>query len=344
MARAVEDLFPTDAMTQRMSSRGRFTEAAQYVRTHPSLDFRTTNVSAFVAENPPTDGTTRARLTAELRTAQRLFMVVPRFDRDVSAEVLLDAGIHSSQQIALIGRSAFVARHAQALGTDNVAVIYDNAEQITATVTTMLMRHASFMNQANPAAQSKKILGGNGGGGGEGMPDMATLLGSLDFCGCTHCQSVLSPAAYLVDLLRFIDNRPALGGLSAFQVLLEKRPDIVHVLLDCTNTNTPMPAIDMVNEILERAVVGEDPDSWPQTTRSAPELRAHPEHLSLAAYGVLADEVYPWKLPFHLTLCEAHAYLEHLGVPLWRVLSQLGGESLPEEAIAEARLALSPLE
>ena len=36
-------------------------------------------------------------------------------------------------------------------------------------------------------------------------PTMETLFGSLDFCECEHCRSVLSPAAYLVDLLRFID-------------------------------------------------------------------------------------------------------------------------------------------
>ena len=34
---------------------------------------------------------------------------------------------------------------------------------------------------------------------------MEALFGSLDFCECDHCRSVLSPAAYLVDILKFTD-------------------------------------------------------------------------------------------------------------------------------------------
>ena len=34
---------------------------------------------------------------------------------------------------------------------------------------------------------------------------MEQLFGSLDYCECEHCRSVLSPAAYLVDLLHFLD-------------------------------------------------------------------------------------------------------------------------------------------
>ncbi|MGA9773951.1 MAG: neuraminidase-like domain-containing protein [Blastocatellia bacterium] len=39
------------------------------------------------------------------------------------------------------------------------------------------------------------------------IPSMELLFGSLDFCECEHCRSVLSPAAYFVDLLRFLDPK-----------------------------------------------------------------------------------------------------------------------------------------
>src|SRR5205823_5596727 len=39
-------------------------------------------------------------------------------------------------------------------------------------------------------------------------PTMQGLFGSLDFCDCEECRSVLSPAAYLVDLLEFLDHKP----------------------------------------------------------------------------------------------------------------------------------------
>ena len=37
------------------------------------------------------------------------------------------------------------------------------------------------------------------------FPTMEFLFGSLDFCECEHCHSVLSPAAYLVDLFQFLN-------------------------------------------------------------------------------------------------------------------------------------------
>jgi hypothetical protein len=36
-------------------------------------------------------------------------------------------------------------------------------------------------------------------------PTMENLFGNIDYCACSHCKSVLSPAAYLVDLLQFLD-------------------------------------------------------------------------------------------------------------------------------------------
>ena len=79
------------------------------------------------------------------------------------------------------------------------------------------------------------------------MPTLEGLLGSTDYCACEHCRSVLSPAAYLVDLLEFAD-RPA-GALDGkenpLSVLLERRPDLEHLPLTCENTHTAMPYIDV---------------------------------------------------------------------------------------------------
>src|SRR5262249_4036580 len=69
------------------------------------------------------------------------------------------------------------------------------------------------------------------------------LFGSMDFCACTECRSVLSPAAYLVDLLHFIDY-PHAGAKNPQAMLLERRPDLQYLLLTCENTNTALPYID----------------------------------------------------------------------------------------------------
>jgi hypothetical protein len=76
------------------------------------------------------------------------------------------------------------------------------------------------------------------------------LFGDLDDCDCRHCASVLSPAAYLVDLLEFVKPNTA-----AFARLAERRPDLLDLELSCENTETELPHIDLALEILENAVV-----------------------------------------------------------------------------------------
>ena len=147
-------------------------------------------------------------------------------------------------------------------------------------------------------------------------PNLATLFGSQDFCACTHCRSVLSAAAYFADMLLFLSQRMN-GPKSTKDVLLERRPDLVHIELSCANTNTVLPYIDLVNELLEDVVA---PPADPvaaararQTTLTTDELNANPEHVNQNAYTTLAAAIFPWILPFDLPLAEARTYLGHLG-------------------------------
>ena len=132
--------------------------------------------------------------------------------------------------------------------------------------------------------------------------DWETLFGSLDFCECWHCRLVLSPAAYFVDLLQFLARADA-GERSALDALLERRPDLAHIRLNCENTNTVLPYIDLVNEVLENAVTNGLSSLEPrplQTTAPADSLRANPQHVDTAAYNTLAAATLPWSLPFNL--------------------------------------------
>ncbi len=82
------------------------------------------------------------------------------------------------------------------------------------------------------------------------FPTLEGLLGSMDFCECDHCRSVLSPAAYLVDLLQFVDPdtrewdnflarwKTTHGGQAyvhpkPYDVLLQRRPYLPHIALTC---------------------------------------------------------------------------------------------------------------
>ena len=102
---------------------------------------------------------------------------------------------------------------------------------------------------------------------------------------------MLSPAAYLCDLLLWLRNHPLPGpNPNALAALDARRPDIRHLLLNCPNSETPLPYIDLVNELLADAISPPvDPNStinppWKQTTvtKTAAELRAAPEYLQPA--------------------------------------------------------------
>ena len=138
------------------------------------------------------------------------------------------------------------------------------------------------------------------------VPNWETLFGSLDLCSCTHCRSMLSPAAYLVDIMAF------LRGEELLESLLMRRKDIAQIKLNCENTNNTLPYIDLVNEILENRVANQTATN--QTTLTSEILRAIPEHINLDAYTKLESAVYPWNLPFSLDHERAKLYLEKLGV------------------------------
>lgn len=168
------------------------------------------------------------------------------------------------------------------------------------------------------------------------LPTLTDLFGGLSFCACDQCRSVHGAAAYLVELLSFLEPHTS--------VLFARRPDLGRIELSCDNTNTPLPYIDLVNEVLERAVAGGITTIWPQTTWTAAELAVSPEHLTPAAYTQLAasDSVYPWSLPFDLGLEQSRVFLTHLGVPRQALLATLGSTGTDPKAIAAETLGLSP--
>ena len=80
------------------------------------------------------------------------------------------------------------------------------------------------------------------------IPNWESLFGSFDLCACEECAAAHGPAAYFVDILQFLDAR----GVKA--ALFARRPDLGEIELSCENTNTLVPTVDLVNEILEEAV------------------------------------------------------------------------------------------
>src|SRR5207244_3718589 len=57
-------------------------------------------------------------------------------------------------------------------------------------------------------------------------PTLRTLFGDIDACECSHCRSVLGPAAYLADLLHFLETSASSrdGTTTALESLMARRP------------------------------------------------------------------------------------------------------------------------
>ncbi|WP_061300608.1 hemopexin repeat-containing protein [Herbidospora cretacea] len=116
------------------------------------------------------------------------------------------------------------------------------------------------------------------------IPSYERLFGELDLRTGDEARSVYSPAAYLTDLLTFLQE--TFHDVS----LLDRRSDIGAIKLDEENSTTTVPYLDIVNEVLE-ALVGEDP------------------------YRKLKEDLkHPLALPFSLDAARFGTYLRHLGV------------------------------
>lgn len=176
-------------------------------------------------------------------------------------------------------------------------------------------------------------------------PTMESLFGSMDFCECEHCRSVLSPAAYLVDLLQFIDVDAEQGVWDSFlkgwkekhmnqeytdmmykkpyEVLIDRRPDLPHIPLTCENTHTALPYIDVVNEILEYYVANgklEEKAAHDTGETTTAELLAEPQNVIREAYDKLLEARYPLNLPFDLWIETVRQFCNYFEVPLEHVL------------------------
>jgi hypothetical protein len=163
---------------------------------------------------------------------------------------------------------------------------------------------------------------------------LENLFGSMDFCACDHCRSILSPAAYLVDLLQFIDQPSAVGiatnGENPQTVLFDRRPDLQHLPLTCENTNTVMPYIDVVNETLEYFIANNVQQlslkgylGYDTNGVASEDLLASPQYVTDAAYTTLQNEYFPSPLPFHRPLETLRRYFDKFESPLPSAMERL---------------------
>jgi hypothetical protein len=358
MARKVRRSYPTDVVRHMVETDGAGqlglgaarAETAALLKKVSSQGFRLgqTPVDAFIKASPEVAAGASEASKQGLKTLQRVFQITPSND---AMSVLLGLGLTSAYDVVAYSREDFMNRFGGRFANPGEAeLVYRKAQQVTS-VTYNLFTVAKALDSMVPihgtsgppqqheaAKQELKDALKN-------YPTMESLFGSMDYCECEHCRSVLSPAAYLVDLLQFIDadkkewdsfladwsNKH--GGddyLAKYRkpidALFERRPDLRYIPLTCENTNTALPYIDIVNEILEYYVANDALDgNAAHDTGETPsaDLLAEPQHVIAKAYEKLLQARYPMMLPFDRSIETVRRFCDYFETPLAQVMEAL---------------------
>ena len=360
MARKVRLSYPTQVLGRLMETDEKFKALAPdagtraLLRTAAGQGFRLgeTPVAAFLKAHPEVSGNSAAR--QGLQALQRVYQITPSNE---AMPVLMGLGITSAYDVMSYPETAFTGLfdaeyrviHTLSPTPDTARKVYRKAKQVSS-VTYNLFTIARKMDSETPVAGMSAPLEVQQTVRNElikQFPTMESLFGSMDFCECEHCRSVLSPAAYLVDLFQFVDAEPGVWAnflahwkanhgnqdyphqdkdgkpMKPYDVLKERRPDLPHIPLTCENTHTALPYIDVVNEILEYYVAnGKLQEDAVQDTGDATtaDLLAEPQNVIRAAYDKLREARYPLALPFDLWSETVRQFCNYFETPLARLM------------------------
>jgi peptidoglycan hydrolase-like protein with peptidoglycan-binding domain len=284
-------------------------------------------------------------LRSTMQTIERVYQITPSNE---AMGVLFEAGLHSARDVVSLGWDRFNSIYGGQFNYPGEGGLIWHRSELVSTVTYGLFTGARGLDSSTPV---HAISGDSGARQAakdnitKQYPSMAELFGSLDFCECKECRSVLSPAAYLVDILQYINPSQTVWDAfttqwnadhpkqfadnfaadydKPFDQLDQRRPDIKNLPLTCENTNTALPYIDVVNEILEYYVAngslaGDKGNDTGEATSE--ELLAEPQFVIPQAYQTLLGRKYPIGLPFDLWMETVRAFLAYFDMPLWQLL------------------------
>lgn len=313
---------------------------ADFLITHESqFAIGAEPIEAYVARHKITD--VAPPVVHEIKRLQRVYQMTPD---DHTMAALLRHDLDSAYAIVRYDAAGFAREFQDQLGGhENAQKIHARAKQIHGAVLNIAIsylnaRVAPTLGGRSPVHVPFTSPAANSSYPVVAYPTLESLFGSLDYCNCRECRSILSPAAYLVDLLNFIDKpSPSPGYQNPLDVLLKRRPNLQYLALSCENTNTTMPYIDIVNETLEHFVANyrlENPDSLftamdnfqghdTDASVTSKELMAAPQFVNDSAYDALRNAYFPSPLPFNRPLELLRIYFGKLGLSLPDVMAKL---------------------
>ena len=248
---AVEISFPTAVIAHRLGNAPEDLQnlpgadtLLQVVKQDSSFELGKENIDLYLEQDADPG------LKSNLKSWQRVYRMSPPNGRYDVMRSLKTYDLDSAQSICRMGYASFKDEYSHALGgSKQMDTVWNSAGHINAMVLSLVTQYSGRFNAVTPKAIPYQPVDEV-----EGIPNWKELFGSLDFCACEHCKSVYGPAAYFVDLLYFLKSASRKNKKSPLTVLLNRRLDLSEIELSCANTNTVMPYVDLVNEVLENAL------------------------------------------------------------------------------------------
>ncbi|MBC7511821.1 MAG: hypothetical protein H7320_24240, partial [Ferruginibacter sp.] len=355
----VELAFPNEVIKKTVTSEG----VLKFLDQNPDFDFTKTPVESYLQSKGDAalhNIIDHETVLNEVRETQRLYAITASA---ADSKLLASMGFSSAKQIGTLAFNDFISLTEGKISTDQAALYHTKAASITESAALMYMQLRELTNtkEAPFVGDSSDLL--------KTIPNWQNLFGDIATCECEHCRSVYSPAAYFVDLLHVLlgqSNRNKKDE-KVREELFRRRPDLKYTKLSCEHTDTLIPYIDLVNEILETYVANifvddkaefdykavddhaqiATKDKIPVFT--ADELAANPQHPSAisktdadAAYQLVSNATYPLSLPFDLNLETARQFLLAQNSSLYELMTTFA-DAKASMVIAES-LGLSLIE
>jgi hypothetical protein len=176
---------------------------------------------------------------------------------------LYRSGFHSAAAIAnrpLHGVRAQLARGSDGSGTVSDAALarvhaaavdlHSRAVHLAAQMRAVLSPHGRVASSNNAIAALATEF--------SHLPSFSDLFGSQDFIPSPHCQSVVGPAAYFVDLMRVVDEQITSNPKNTipdWARLATRRKGLFTQPLTCAETTTPVPKLQIVNQVIHDFLV-----------------------------------------------------------------------------------------
>ncbi len=126
---------------------------------------------------------------------------------------LMKRNVDSTSHIVRYDKETFVQSFADDLGgADQATVTYDRSVQLHNVVLNLALSYISARTAPPIGVHSPaSIIDPIPANAGDviAYATLEDVFGSMDFCECKHCRSILSPAAYMVDLMLFLNSEDA---------------------------------------------------------------------------------------------------------------------------------------